>query len=166
MSTNRTQTVTTTSLSTAGPSRSHPIAPSSADLIEEEENLEEDEDEIVRRVHEKVHRLKEKKPTATAKKNAEEEAAKKAAEEARQQKEGSSPEGSSISPWWPVVEIRKEKGKCKAKAQPVGGDPNDGGDGNDDDDDEDDRAPCDQYRSKKISCQMQAGKRSSVICKP
>ncbi|KAJ3897555.1 hypothetical protein F5879DRAFT_995867 [Lentinula edodes] len=74
---------------------------------------------------------------------------------------GSSPGGSSV-----VVEIRKEQGKGKAKAQPVGGDPDDGGDGEDDDDDEEDRAPCERCRSKKIPCQMQAGKRSSVICKP
>ncbi|KAJ3911144.1 hypothetical protein F5877DRAFT_86407 [Lentinula edodes] len=44
-------------------------------------------------------------------------------------------------------------------------DPDDGGDG-DDDDDKDDRAPCERCRTKKLSCQMQAGKRSSIICKP
>ncbi|KAJ3871478.1 hypothetical protein F5051DRAFT_446150 [Lentinula edodes] len=125
----------------------------------------------------------------TAKKKAEEEAARKAAEEAQRKKEaaareleerrrrmaeaatahsqhGSSPGGSSVSPQRPVVEIRKDKGKGKGKAQPVGGDPDDGGDGDDDDNDEDDRTPCERCRSKKISCQIQAGKRSSVICKP
>ncbi|KAJ3846286.1 hypothetical protein EV368DRAFT_89281 [Lentinula lateritia] len=68
------------------------------------------------------------------------------------------------SPRRPVVEIRREKGKGKgkAKAQPIDEDPDDGGD----EDDEDDRAPCEQCRSKKIPCQMQAGKRSSIICKP
>ncbi|KAJ3871427.1 hypothetical protein F5051DRAFT_446208 [Lentinula edodes] len=65
-----------------------------------------------------------------------------------------------------VVEIQKEKGKGKAKAQPVIGDPDDGGDGGDDDNNKDDRATCDRCRNKKISCQMQAGKRSSIICKP
>ncbi|KAJ3897064.1 hypothetical protein F5879DRAFT_928112, partial [Lentinula edodes] len=128
--------------------------------------------------------MKARKAAAAARKKAEEEAARKAAEEARKQKEaaareleerrrvmaeaatarsrrGSSPGGSSV-----VVEIRKEQGKGKAKAQPIGGDPDDGGDGKDDDDDEEDRAPCERCRSKKIPCQMQAGKRSSVICKP
>ncbi|KAJ3884022.1 hypothetical protein GG344DRAFT_84706 [Lentinula edodes] len=130
--------------------------------------------------------MKARKAAAAAKRKAEEEAARKAAEEARRQKEaeareleerrrrmaeaatarsrrGSSPGGSSVSPRRPVVEIRKDKGKGKGKAQPVGGDPDDGGDG---DDDDDDRTPCERCRSKKISCQMQAGKRSSVICKP
>ncbi|KAJ3870752.1 hypothetical protein F5051DRAFT_447187 [Lentinula edodes] len=62
----------------------------------------------------------------------------------------------------PVVEIRrtKSKGKGKARAMPVGGDPDNG------DDSDDDKEPCEQCRVKKISCQMQAGKRSSVICKP
>ncbi|KAJ3883995.1 hypothetical protein GG344DRAFT_84780 [Lentinula edodes] len=133
--------------------------------------------------------MKARKAAAAAKKKAEEEAARKAAEEAQRKKEvaeweleerqrkmaeaatarsrrGSSPGGSSISPQRPVVEIRKDKGKGKGKAQLVGGDPDDGGNGDDDDDDEDDRAPCERCRSKKISCQMQAGKRSSVICKP
>ncbi|KAJ3858161.1 hypothetical protein EV359DRAFT_69229, partial [Lentinula novae-zelandiae] len=74
-------------------------------------------------------------------------------------------EGSE-SPRRPVVEIRRSKGKGKERAQEeaAGGDPDDGGDENDDD--EDDRAPCEQCRAKKISCQMQAGKRSSIICKP
>ncbi|KAJ3898406.1 hypothetical protein F5879DRAFT_927082 [Lentinula edodes] len=58
-----------------------------------------------------------------------------------------------------VVEIRKEKGKGRAKvqAQLVGGDL---------DNDEEDRAPCKRCKNKKLPCQMQAGKRSSVICKP
>ncbi|KAJ3884292.1 hypothetical protein GG344DRAFT_84262 [Lentinula edodes] len=50
------------------------------------------------------------------------------------------------------------KGKGKAKTQPVGGDPDDGNDG----DDNEDQAPCKRY--KKLPCQMQAGKRSSIIC--
>ncbi|KAJ3858833.1 hypothetical protein EV359DRAFT_87145 [Lentinula novae-zelandiae] len=60
----------------------------------------------------------------------------------------------------------REKGKAKAKAQPVGGDPDDGGDSDDNDDNEEERAPCKRCRSKKIPCQMQAGKRSSIIWKP
>ncbi|KAJ3879248.1 hypothetical protein F5051DRAFT_438984 [Lentinula edodes] len=135
--------------------------------------------------------MKARKAAAAAKKKAEEEAARKAAEEAQRQKEaaaweleerrrvmaaaattrsqrGSSPGETSASIRRPVVEIRqrKDKAKAKTKAQPVGEDPDDGGNGDDDDDDEDDRAPCERCRSKKISCQMQAGKRSSVICKP
>ncbi|KAJ3884511.1 hypothetical protein GG344DRAFT_83916 [Lentinula edodes] len=125
---------------------------------------DEDDDEAIRRAEEKVCRMKARKAAAAAKKKAEEEAARKAAKE-----EGSSSagvggapeEGSSM-----VVEIRKDKGKGKAKAQSVMGDPDDGGNGGEDDDDDDDRAPCDRCRNKKISCQMQAGKRSSIICKP
>ncbi|KAJ3884348.1 hypothetical protein GG344DRAFT_71417, partial [Lentinula edodes] len=60
----------------------------------------------------------------------------------------------------PQREKGEDKGKGKAKAQPVGGDPDDGNDGNDDND----WAPCEWCKSKKLPCQMQAGKRSSVIC--
>ncbi|KAJ3884777.1 hypothetical protein GG344DRAFT_83518 [Lentinula edodes] len=81
---------------------------------------------------------------------------------------GASPSEMLVSPQRLVVEIRKEKGKGRAKvqAQPVGGDPDDGDDGNDDNDNEEDRAPCEWCKNKKLPCQMQAGKRSSVICKP
>ncbi|KAJ4491850.1 hypothetical protein C8R41DRAFT_920216 [Lentinula lateritia] len=122
--------------------------------------------------------MKERKAAAAAKKRAEEEAAKKAAEEVHRQKEiaawdleewrrkmaeaattcsrwGSSPGETSVSPRRPVVEIRKEKGKGKAKAQPVGGDPNDGNNGEDDDNDEE-QAPCEQCQLKKIPCLEQA----------
>ncbi|KAJ3897296.1 hypothetical protein F5879DRAFT_996270 [Lentinula edodes] len=160
---------------------------------DDDDNLEEDDDEAIRRAEEKVCQMKARKAAAAAKKKAEEEAARKAAEEAQRQKEaaareleehrrimaaaatarsqrGSSPGETSASIRRPVVEIRqrkeKAKNKAKTKAQPVGEDPDDGGDGDDDDDDKDDRAPCERCRSKKISCQMQAGKRSSVICKP
>ncbi|KAJ3902490.1 hypothetical protein F5879DRAFT_1043223, partial [Lentinula edodes] len=177
MSGSRTQTTTT--ITSAGPSRSRPANPPPAEPVENN-----DDNEAIRRVEEKVCQMKARKAAAAAKKKAEEEAARKAAEQAQRQKEaaareleehrrvmaevatarswrGSSPGGRSV-----VVEIRKEKGKAKAKAQPVGGDPDDGGNGGDDDDDEDNRAPCDRCRNKKISCQMQAGKRSSIICKP
>ncbi|KAJ3803470.1 hypothetical protein F5876DRAFT_71401, partial [Lentinula aff. lateritia] len=190
MSHSRTQTITTPSSTAAGPSRSRPLNLPSADpVIDDDEALEEDDDEAIRQAEEKVRRMKARKAAAAARRKAEEEAAKKAAEEAQRKKEaaareleerrrvmaeaaaarsrrGSSPGGSSVSPQRPVVEIRKEKGKGKAKAQPVGGDPDDGGDGDDDDDDEDERAPCERCRNKKIPCQMQAGKRSSIICKP
>ncbi|KAJ3870858.1 hypothetical protein F5051DRAFT_447030 [Lentinula edodes] len=191
MSTSHTITATTRpKTSTAGPLRSRPTPPPPIDLTthadpdeDEDDVLEEDDDEAIRRAEEHVRKMKARKAAAAAKRKAEEEAARKAAEEARRQKEaaareleerrrrmaeaatarsrrGSSPGGSSVSPQRPVVEIRKDKGKGKGKAQPVGGDPDD------DDGDDDDRAPCERCRSKKISCQMQAGKRSSVICKP
>ncbi|KAJ3858232.1 hypothetical protein EV359DRAFT_88053, partial [Lentinula novae-zelandiae] len=72
--------------------------------------------------------------------------------------------GTSASPRRPVVEVTKmkSKGKGKASAQPVGGDPDNG----DDDDDDEDREPCERCKVKKIPCLEQAGKRSSVICKP
>ncbi|KAJ3901255.1 hypothetical protein F5879DRAFT_992129 [Lentinula edodes] len=77
------------------------------------------------------------------------------------------PSEVSASPRRPVVELRRAaKGKEKAKAQPVGGDPDDGDDGDDNDNDEEDHAPCEQCKTKKLPCQMQAGKRSSIICKP
>ncbi|KAJ3898643.1 hypothetical protein F5879DRAFT_926893, partial [Lentinula edodes] len=74
---------------------------------------------------------------------------------------GTSPSEMSVSPRWPVVEIRREKGKGRAKvpAQPVGGDPNDGND-------DKEKEPCERCKAKKIPCLQQAGKRSSVICKP
>ncbi|KAJ3872504.1 hypothetical protein F5051DRAFT_445113 [Lentinula edodes] len=50
----------------------------------------------------------------------------------------------------------------KARAQPAGEDPDDGND----DDDEEDRKPCKRCKAKKITRLKQAGKRSSVICKP
>ncbi|KAJ3861558.1 hypothetical protein EV359DRAFT_84201 [Lentinula novae-zelandiae] len=189
MSTSCTQTTTTSSSTTAGPSRSRPTNPPPADPVEDDQDvLDEDDDEAIRRVEEKVRKMKARKAAAEAKRKAKAEAARKAAEEAQKQREvatreleerrrvmaeaaatrsrrGSSSGGSSVSPRRPVVEIRKEKGKGKAKAQPVGGDPDDGGDGGDDDD-EGERAPCERCRSKKIPCQMQAGKRSSIICKP
>ncbi|KAJ3884167.1 hypothetical protein GG344DRAFT_84465 [Lentinula edodes] len=90
-----------------------------------------------------------------------------AAATARSQR-GTSPSEVSVSSRRPVVEIqrKKSKGKGKARAEPVGGDPDDGDDGDDDDDDDDNKEPCERCRVRKISCQMQAGKRSSVICKP
>ncbi|KAJ3871224.1 hypothetical protein F5051DRAFT_446474 [Lentinula edodes] len=186
MSTSRTQT--TTSSSTAGPSgfRRIPLTPAQPNPLEDED-LDEDEEEIIRKAEEKVQRMRERKAAAAAKQKAEEEAAQKAKEEERAQaaareerrkqmaeaatarsRRGSSPEETSGSPCRPVVEIRREKGKGKgkSKAQPVDEDPDDGGDGGDDDDEDDERTPCERCRNKKIPCQMQAGKRSSIICKP
>ncbi|KAJ3884407.1 hypothetical protein GG344DRAFT_84071 [Lentinula edodes] len=74
----------------------------------------------------------------------------------------------SVSLRRPVVEIRREKGKGRARipARPVGGDPDDGDDSDDDDDDKEEREPCERCKAKKIPCLQQASKRSSVICKP
>ncbi|GAW05859.1 hypothetical protein LENED_007744 [Lentinula edodes] len=186
MSTSRTTTTTNT---TAGPLRSRPaVPPPPANPVgQENEDLGDDEDEILRRAHERVRRIREQKAAAAAKKKADEEAAKKVAEDARKKKvaaareleerrrlmaeaattrsqRGTSPSEMSVSPQRPVVELRRVvKGKGKAKAQPVGGDPDDGDDGDDDDDDEEDRAPCEWCKAKKLPCQMQAGKRSSII---
>ncbi|KAJ3845615.1 hypothetical protein EV368DRAFT_70559, partial [Lentinula lateritia] len=149
--------------------------------------LDDDEDAIMREALARVERLKVRKAEEAARKKAEEEEARKAVEKAREKaaakeleerrkrmaeaatarsRRGSSPGGASTSSRRPVVEIRREKGKGKAKPQAVGGDPDDGDDGDEDEEDEDERAPCERCRSKKISCQMQAGKRSSIICKP
>ncbi|KAJ3915111.1 hypothetical protein F5877DRAFT_82141 [Lentinula edodes] len=161
-----------TSLSTAGLSRFRPALPPPADPVEEDkEDLDEDEDEILRWAEEKFRRMKARKAVDAAKKKAKEEATKKAAEEAQRQKEAA----GELEEWiWPplsrrgslpgesLVEMRKEKGKGKAKAQPAGGDPNDSNDGDDDDEEDNGRAPCKQCKNKKLSCQMQAGKRSSI----
>ncbi|KAJ3925071.1 MAG: hypothetical protein NXY57DRAFT_968462 [Lentinula lateritia] len=187
MSTSRTQ-ITTTPASTAGPlgQRRQPPTPVRPAPFEDDD-LDEDEEEVIRKAEEKVRRMKERKAAAAAaaKQKAEEEAAKKLAEEEKVQalareerrrrmaeaamarsRRGTSPGEVSESPRWPVVEIRRVKGKGKGRVQDeaVGGDPDNGDDGEDDDDD--DRAPCERCRVKKISCQMQAGKRSSIICKP
>ncbi|KAJ3859719.1 hypothetical protein EV359DRAFT_86108 [Lentinula novae-zelandiae] len=184
MSTSRTTTTTTNT--TAGPSRSRPAAPTppANPIGQDNEDLGDDEDDILRRAHERA--------AAAAKKKAEEEAAKKVVEEARRKEvaaaweleerrrlmaeaatarsqRGTSPSEMSVSPRRPVVELRqaaKSKGKGKAPAQPVSRDPDDGDDGDDDNDDKEDRAPCERCKSKKLPCQMQAGKRSSIICKP
>ncbi|KAJ3926160.1 MAG: hypothetical protein NXY57DRAFT_966840 [Lentinula lateritia] len=178
MSTSRTQT-TTTSSSTAGPSgyRQIPTTPAQPASLEDED-LDEDEEEVIRKAQEKVRRMKGRKAAAVAaaKQKAQEEAARKAVEEERAQaaakeerrkrmveaatarsRRGTSPGEVSSSPRCPTVEIRRVKGKGKERvqAEAAGSDP-----------DDDDRAPCERCRAKKISCQMQAGKRSSIICKP
>ncbi|KAJ3925463.1 MAG: hypothetical protein NXY57DRAFT_967788 [Lentinula lateritia] len=186
MSTSRTQT--TTSSSTAGPLGycQIPITPAQPAFLEDED-LDEDEEEIIRKAEEKVRRMKERKAAAAAaaKQKAEEEAARKAKEEeqvqaaAREERRKRMAEAAtarsrrgtftgevSSSPRRTIVEIRKIRGKGKERvqAEAAGGDPNDGGD--EEEDNEDDRAPWERCRTKKISCQMQAGKRSSIICKP
>ncbi|KAJ3870843.1 hypothetical protein F5051DRAFT_447048 [Lentinula edodes] len=196
MSASHTTTTTTSSTACPLRSRPVPPPPAAPAIHKEEGLEDEDEDEILRRVQEQVPKVGERKAAEAVRKEAEEKATRaaaarrKAAQEAweralwaQQQEEevterrrllaaaatarsqrGTSPSEVSASPRRPIVEIWKMvKSKGKAKAQPVGGDPNDS---NDDDDEEEERTPCEQCRSKKISCQMQAGKRSSVICKP
>ncbi|KAJ3897961.1 hypothetical protein F5879DRAFT_995327 [Lentinula edodes] len=176
MTTSRTQT-TTTSSSTASPSRSCPVPPPPIDLTaQEEEGLEdedEDEDEIIRRAQACVERAAR---AATAREKAAQEARERAHRAQQQEEEvaerrrllaaaatarsqrGTSPSEVPVSLRRPVVEIsKKSKGKGKAKAQPIDKDP---------DDSDDEKEPCERCRTKKISCQMQAGKRSSIICKP
>ncbi|KAJ3910876.1 hypothetical protein F5877DRAFT_86847, partial [Lentinula edodes] len=173
-----------------------PVPPADPVVPEEEGLEDEDEEEIIQRAQARVERVRARKAAAVAKKATEEKAARaaaareRAAQEAReranrahQQEEevlerrrllaeaatarsqrGTSPSEMSASPRRPVVEIRRKtasKEKGKAKTQPVGRDPDDG-----DDDDEEDRAPCERCKNTKLPCQMQAGKRSSIICKP
>ncbi|KAJ3884114.1 hypothetical protein GG344DRAFT_84549 [Lentinula edodes] len=174
MSTSRTTTATTNP-STAGPSRSRPVPPPPIDLTaHEEEDLEdedEDEDEIIRRAQARVERMRARKAAEAAKKAAEEKAARaaaareKAAKEARerarraQQQEEEETVGRGGDSSKSEGDLPK-RGKGKAKAQPVDEDPDDG------EDDDDEKEPCERCRTKKISCQMKAGKRSSIICKP
>ncbi|KAJ3900566.1 hypothetical protein F5879DRAFT_992758 [Lentinula edodes] len=188
-------TTTTTISSTAGPSRSRPVPPPppTDPAVHKKEGLEDkDEDNIIGRAQERVEKVRARKAAAVAKKAAEEKAAgERVAQEAREQalrvhqqeeeimegrrllaeaattrsQRGTSPSEMSASPRRPVAEIRRKmisKGTGKAKAQPVSGDPDDGDNG----DDKEDRAPCERCKNKKLPCQMQAGKRSSIICKP
>ncbi|KAJ3803596.1 hypothetical protein F5876DRAFT_84931 [Lentinula aff. lateritia] len=167
MSHSRTQTITTPSSTTAGPSRSRPLNPPPADPVDDDdEALEEDDDEAIRQAEEKVRRMKARKAAAAARKKAEEEAAKKAAEEAQRKKEAAARELEEPRRVMAEAGVFARRGKGKAKAQPVGGDPDDGDDGDDDDDDEDERTPCERCRSKRIPCLQQAGKWSSTTCKP
>ncbi|KAJ3883983.1 hypothetical protein GG344DRAFT_84807, partial [Lentinula edodes] len=137
---------------------------------DDDEEVEEDDDEAIRRAEEKKKKLPEqqrrgRRQRAHRAQQQEEEVAERrrllaAAATARSQR-GTSPSEASVSPRRPVVEIsKKSKGKGKAKAQPVDEDPDDG------DDDDDEKEPCERCRTKKISCQMQVGKRISIICKP
>ncbi|KAJ3911358.1 hypothetical protein F5877DRAFT_86090 [Lentinula edodes] len=128
--------------------------------VHEEEGLEdEDEDEIIQRAQARVERVRARKVAAAAKKEEVVERRRLLAEvaTARSQR-GTLPSEMSVSPRRPVVEIRREKGKGRAKvpAQPVGGDPDDG---------DEEKKPCERCRAKKIPCLQQAGKRSSVILK-
>ncbi|KAJ3911988.1 hypothetical protein F5877DRAFT_85305 [Lentinula edodes] len=176
MTTSRTQT-TTTSSSTASPSRSCPVPPPPIDLTAQEEEGMCGEGEA-RKAAEAARKAAEEKAAraATAREKAAQEARERAHRAQQQEEEvaerrrllaaaatarsqrGTSPSEVSVSLRRPVVEIsKKSKGKGKAKAQPIDKDPDDG---------DDEKEPCKRCRTKKISCQMQAGKRSSIICKP
>ncbi|KAJ3897525.1 hypothetical protein F5879DRAFT_995903 [Lentinula edodes] len=175
MSSSRTQTTTTRTTSTTGPSRSRPIPPSPPvdSSVHEEEGLEDKDDgNIIRRMQEQVERQQLERRQRKRRENGpfghdnERRRLMAAAATARSQREISLSEASA-SPRRPIVEIWKtKKGKKNTKAQPVGADPDDSDDSDDDDDDEENQAPCKQFRNKKLHCQMQAGKRSSIICKP
>ncbi|GAW07620.1 hypothetical protein LENED_009627 [Lentinula edodes] len=163
MTTSRIQT-TTSNPSTAGPSRSRPVPPADP-VIPEEEGLEdEDEEEIIRRAQARVERVRARKAVAAAKKAAEEKAARAAAVRERAAQEARERAIWACQQEDKIAEQRRRPPEVKGgPLQPVGGDPNDG---DDDDDDEEDRAPCERCKTKKLPCQMQAGKRSSIICKP
>ncbi|KAJ3885534.1 hypothetical protein GG344DRAFT_82606 [Lentinula edodes] len=179
MSASCTQTTTTTS-TTAGPSRSRPVLLPPADPAVHEDkdfNDEDNEEGILWRAQEWVQRVRERKTAEAARKaaraaEAREKVARVAwerAHRAQQQEEevterrrllamaatarsqqGTSPSEVLVSPRRPVVKISKAKGK--AKAQPVDEDPDDG-------DNDNDKKPCEQCRTKKISYQMQAARR-------
>ncbi|KAJ3898259.1 hypothetical protein F5879DRAFT_994988 [Lentinula edodes] len=160
------RTTTTTISSTAGPLRSRPLPPPpppSDSAAQEEDDLEdEDEDDIIRKAQARVERVRARKAAEAARKKAEEEAARVAAEKKRKAQEWAKWAQQQEEEVRPMVEIRrtKSKGKGKARAEPVGGDPDDGDEG------DDDKEPCERCRVKKISCQPASGKRSSVIYKP
>ncbi|KAJ3898847.1 hypothetical protein F5879DRAFT_994356 [Lentinula edodes] len=111
----------------------------------------------------RVEQVKARKAREAAKKKATEEAAaRKAAEEEERRNRGCNGQEPTGHFTQRNVSIsskagRKGKGKAKMPAQPVGGNPDDG--------DKEDRAPCERCKNKKLPCQMQAGKRSSIICK-
>ncbi|KAJ3871849.1 hypothetical protein F5051DRAFT_445771 [Lentinula edodes] len=162
MSASCTQTTTTTS-TTAGPSRSRPVLLPPADPAVHEDkdfNDEDNEEGILWRAQEWVQRVRERKTAEAARKaaraaEAREKVARVAwerAHRAQQQEEerGTSPSEVLVSLRRPVVKISKAKGK--AKAQPVDEDPDDG-------DNDNDKKPCEQCRTKKISYQMQAARR-------
>ncbi|KAJ3804361.1 hypothetical protein F5876DRAFT_70700 [Lentinula aff. lateritia] len=62
------------------------------------------------------------------------------------------------------------KGKGEQRAEVISGDPNDNDDGGDSDNNDDEeggeKAPCERCWMKKIPCLEQAGKQSTMICKP
>ncbi|KAJ3916895.1 hypothetical protein F5877DRAFT_80436 [Lentinula edodes] len=193
MSASHTTTTTTTSSSTAGPLRSRPILPLPTSPANHKD--EDDKEEIMRKAQEWVHKVRDRKVAEAAKRKAKEEAARKAAEEEEKKKKKEAAARAGAAKKKVAQEVRERAnwaqqeeeetvgrhGDCqnpmgnftqqgskkagKAKAQLVGGDPNNGNNGNDNDNDKEDKEPCKQCKAKKIPCQMQAGKRSSIICK-
>ncbi|KAJ3924749.1 MAG: hypothetical protein NXY57DRAFT_1033561 [Lentinula lateritia] len=159
MSTSRTQTHTTSSSTAVIPV--NPTDPADPDSLEEED-LEEDEVEVLRKAQEKVRQMKERKAAAAAaaKQKAEEEAREQAA--AREERRRRMAAAATARNFGVPSEARcgdsEGEEQRKRKIQ--------GPDGGDNDDKEDERTPCERCRNKKIPCQMQAGKRSSIICKP
>ncbi|KAJ3804720.1 hypothetical protein F5876DRAFT_82697 [Lentinula aff. lateritia] len=140
---------------------------------------------VMQRAQERMKQVKERKRAEEeARRLSKEQAARKAAKEeateyARKQEEEAptaadrSQQGSLLSEgstftWRVEVEITRvkkvDKGKGKARTEPIGGDPDNGN--RDDSDNEEEHTPCEQCKNKKILCQMQAGKRCTIICKP
>ncbi|KAJ3860913.1 hypothetical protein EV359DRAFT_84840 [Lentinula novae-zelandiae] len=127
-----------------------------------------------------------KKAEEAAKKKVEEEAARRAAAEEQQQQEAAEkrrrlaaaaaaqsrrgPPSSEATTSAHQVEVKVphlvKKGKAPTRNEVSGGDPDNGDDGEDDDDKDEEKEPCEQCKAKKIPCLQQAGKRSSIICKP
>ncbi|KAJ3861979.1 hypothetical protein EV359DRAFT_83790 [Lentinula novae-zelandiae] len=151
--------------------------------------VDEDEDSIMRDALARVKRVKAWKVEEARKRAEEEAAARRAAEEAERQRRAAAArrqvaqEACDRAIWGKSRRTRLSsggedwrrrrppgvrgtpplsKGKGKASAQPIGDDPDDG----DDNDDDKEREPCERCKVKKIPCLEQAGKRSSVICKP
>ncbi|GAW09864.1 hypothetical protein LENED_012070 [Lentinula edodes] len=137
MSTSRTTTITQPTASTS----SRPANPPSPGAP-----VDDEEDVIMREALARVERVKDARNQATQAQEQEDgvvERRRKLAVAATARSQGGTSTGeASVSPRRPVVEIPRVKGKGKARAQPVGEDPDDGDNGDDNDDDEEDREPC------------------------
>ncbi|KAJ3911256.1 hypothetical protein F5877DRAFT_86238 [Lentinula edodes] len=194
MSTSRTTTQTTTTVSsipvTGGlpPTPPAPTRPSTPDPSDEERVLElqlqltrernrkrkeekkKAEEEAKRKAEEERVQQEAAVRAATARRMEEEAAEKRrrAAAAAARNRRGPSPGEATTSTRRVEVEIPRvvKKGKVPQRNEFSGGDPDDGGNGGEDDDDDEERAPCERCQMKKIPCLEQVGKRSTVICKP
>ncbi|KAJ3862664.1 hypothetical protein EV359DRAFT_83126 [Lentinula novae-zelandiae] len=139
----------------------------------EEEAKKKAEEEAVRHAAKEEKQWEEAAARAAGARKSKEEAAEKrrrmaAAAAAAQNCRGPSPGEATSSACRVEVEIPRviRKGKGRLRPEAVSGDPDNGDDGEDDNDNKDGRAPCERCQAKQIPCQMQAGKRSSLICKP
>ncbi|KAJ3871391.1 hypothetical protein F5051DRAFT_446262 [Lentinula edodes] len=125
------RTTTTTVASTGGPLRLHPAPPPSppADSTAAEAARKKAEEEAARAAAEKKKKVQEW--AKWAQQQGEEVVERRrllAAAATTRSQRGTSPSEMSASPWRAIVEIwrtTKSKGKGKARAEPVGGDPDD-----------------------------------------